>query len=111
MNLLDYSQRTAVSNEIDLAQFIINYIDQELIACDLINKLGMEEFYVDSTVDHGIYGVTFKIRYVDEKLADLVKSIEDKSVLTIGDKTYNISLTYTVTDADIAIVLVTIENA
>lgn len=51
MDILSHSQQTAISNDIDLAYYIINYVDHELITMDILNKLNIKSDYINTTVN------------------------------------------------------------
>lgn len=95
MDILSHSKKTALDNKVDIAYYIINYIDHELITFNLINQFDRE--CIDTKIDtDGIITVTFKTNSTEDYEAfksELSSLIESNPTVEVSGSFYNLALT------------------
>lgn len=95
MDILSHSKKTALDNKVDIAYYIINYIDHELITFNLINQLDRE--CIDTKIDtDGIITVTFKTNSTEDYesfKSELSSLIENNPTVEVSGSFYNLALT------------------
>ena len=90
MDILSHSKQTAEENGIDIACYVINYIDHELITFDLIKRFAKDSIDTKLTISGSIV-LTFNTNTTEEyrSLKDgLSELIESNPIVDISGKLY-----------------------
>ena len=94
-DILSHSKKTAEDNEIDVASYIINYIDHEMITSNLVDRFDRD--CIDTRVDNqGSITVLFKTGSAEDLKSfseELSSVIETSPYVEVSGSKYILALT------------------